>query len=374
MCGIAGIYNMSTHQPVRSEHLEAMIATMPHRGPDAQATLLMDDRTGFGHARLAILDLAPESNQPFQIDRGDYSITYNGEIFNYIELREELEMLGHRFRTKSDTEVLIRSYAVWGEDCVRRFNGMWGFSIYDRARDILFCSRDRFGIKPFNYVQCEGQFLFGSEIKALLAVVSGLAEPNYDALSMLLRASHGAHLQQTCFQRVLRLPPAHNLIVTRDSVSLKRYWDYPTDTYDDIHPDEAAKQIRQHLIDALRLRMRSDVPVGTTLSSGVDSSTVVCLLRTFYEGQHETFTAKYSGKQADESAQAERLSRSLNMDPNSIPAFAGEFLPQLRQVVRHLESPHYSPATMLVWNIMASARKKVTVVLEGQGSDELLAG
>jgi asparagine synthase (glutamine-hydrolysing) len=374
MCGIAGIFDMGAERPLAAAELDAMLAAMPHRGPDARGAAVLNPLTGLGHLRLAILDLVPESNQPFEVDEGACVVTFNGEIYNYLELRRELETLGHRFRTRSDTEVLLRAYLQWGGAAVNRFNGMWAFAIYDRRRDTLFCSRDRFGVKPFLYTRHRGRFLFASEAKAILAVAPELARPNYAALSHLLRASQGGRLRQTCFEGIERLPPAHNLLVTRDDMRLERYWEYPTDVHHDITPQEAAAGLRQHLCRALELRMRSDVPVGTTLSSGIDSSALVCLLRTFYDQPHETFTASYEGEWFDESPTALALSRSLGMSPNLLPAYEADFLDTLRSVMWHLEAPVYNPAVVPLWSIMKRARTKVTVVLEGQGADELLAG
>jgi asparagine synthase (glutamine-hydrolysing) len=374
MCGIAGIFNLDSDRPVSDDELRAMIATMPHRGPDARGAQVLAPGAGFGHVRLAILDLVPESNQPFAIDGGAYVITYNGEIFNYVELREELEGLGHAFRTRSDTEVLVRAYATWGADAVNRLNGMWAFAIWDRDRDELFCSRDRFGIKPFSYTEHDGRFLFSSEVKAMLAIAPELARPDHEALSQLLRSSVGGRSHRTCFAGVRRLPPAHNMIVRRSGIRLERYWDYPTDTMDGITAEEAAAGVRERLVDALRLRMRSDVPVGTTLSGGVDSSAIVCLLRSFYDDPHETFTASYAGESYDESDDAVALATRLGMNPNRLPAQDEDFLPTLRKVVHHLEAPVYNPAVFPLWNIMRGAREKVTVVLEGQGADELFGG
>jgi len=308
MCGIAGIFGLANNRhAVTVERLEAMIATMPHRGPDARGTKLIGASTGLGHLRLAILDLRPESNQPFEIDGGELTITYNGEIFNYVELRAELEALGEEFRTQSDTEVLLRAYRQWGADCQQRLNGMWAFAIYDRRRDVLFCSRDRFGIKPFNYVVHDGQFLFASEIKALLAAAPELARPDYDAVSRVLRASVGARCEATCFAGVKRLPPAHSLTVSRDGVRIERYWDYPHEVDRSLGYEQASERFRELLVDGIRLRMRSDVPVGLTLSAGVDSSTIAALVRTFYDGPLDTFTASYAGEPYDESARAAEL-------------------------------------------------------------------
>ncbi|MBX9791336.1 MAG: asparagine synthase (glutamine-hydrolyzing) [Pirellulales bacterium] len=388
MCGIAGIFaiddataarNLTCDAPPDGQsplagELNRMLDTMPYRGPDARGIDLCGGRAGLGHLRLSILDLRPESNQPFAIDDGQYVVTYNGEIFNYVELRAELEAAGCTFRTASDTEVLVRAYAQWGPDCVRRFNGMWALAIYDRTRDVLFCSRDRFGIKPLNYAVHRGRFLFASEIKAILAVAPELARPNYASLSRLLRASIGARLEETCFDSIKRLLPAHNLTVSRYGVKLERYWDYPTEVDTNITPADAAEALRQHLIESLRLRMRSDVPVGITLSGGVDSSSIACLLRTFCRDPLETFTASFPGESFDEAPAAGRLAESLGLHANPVPVEARELLPALREIVRHLEAPIHTPAVLPLWSIMRAARPKVTVLLEGQGADELLAG
>jgi len=375
MCGIAGIFDMRSGEPARLDVLERMVATMHHRGPDARGARVYDQgRCGLGHARLSILDLSPEANQPFESDDGQLSITYNGEIFNYVELRSELQALGHRFRTHCDTEVLLHAYAQWGDESVSRLNGMWAFAILDRRRRRLFCSRDRFGIKPFAYARHRGRFLFGSEVKAIIAAEPGLARPNWVSLSMLLRSSEGYRMQETCFDGVHRVPPAHNLVVTEDGIEITRYWDYPVESDEPTTLERAAEEVRALLLDAIRIRMRSDVPVGSTLSGGVDSSSIVCLLRTFYDGPHETFTASYPGEDFDEAGRARALSDKLGMSPNPIPALAGDFLDLMRHCVRHIEGPNRAPAVLPLWNIMKTAREKVTVLLEGQGADELLAG
>ena len=373
MCGIAGIFNMESSAPVDRSDVERMVATLVHRGPDAQRGSPYEG-AALGHARLSILDLRPEAHQPFESEDGAFSITYNGEIFNYVELRDELEAAGYRFRTRCDTEVLLNAYREWGAEVVSRLNGMWAFAILDRRRDELFCSRDRFGIKPFAYAHTSGRFVFASEIKALLAAEPGLASPNYAALAALLRSTRGYRLLESHFEGVFRLPPAHNLLVRRRGLQLERYWDYPCEPDESLAWDEAGERLRELLLDAVRLRMRSDVPVGTTLSSGLDSSSIACLLRTVYSEPHETFSAAYPGEAFDESKRARELSRSLQMTPHSIPALPEEFLPTLRSCVRHLEGASRTPAVLPLWNIMRQAREHVTVLLEGQGADELLAG
>lgn len=374
MCGIAGVYNLSSADPVDEAMIRSMTDLMAHRGPDGQGVHLPAPGVGLGHRRLAILDLRPESDQPFLSDDGHLALTFNGEIFNYIELRAELRALGHTFRTSGDTEVLLHAFEEWGDAAVSRLNGMWAFAIHDRRTGRLFCSRDRFGIKPFYWAQSRGRLLFASEAKALLKVDRSLAEPNFDALSLMLRASIVGQLEQHFFDRVRRLPPAHNLIVEDGRVRTARYWDYPTEVDFGQSEDAAAERLRELLIDSLRLRMRADVPVGTTLSGGVDSSTVASLLRTFYDGPHKTFTASYGGGPGDETELAGRLSRQLGMEHHPVSALPGDVLPLLEKIVWHMDAPTQCPATIPVYKIMESMRKEVVVALEGQGADELLGG
>lgn len=373
MCGIAGIFNLSGSPPAPNE-LARMLAAMPYRGPDACGIALPSPQVGFGHLRLSILDLRPESNQPFYSADGQLALVFNGEIFNYVELRQELAALGHSFRTTSDTEVLLTAYEEWGDACVGRFNGMWAFAIYDARRRHLFCARDRFGIKPFNYAIHAGRILFASEIKSLLAVAPDLARPDYDSLSRILRASVGARRAATCFVGVKRLPPAHTLTVENGDVVLRRYWDYPESSAAPPSFDDASQRVRELLTRGIEIRFRSDVPVGLTLSGGVDSSSIAGLTRKFLAGSLDTFTAAYDGKWYDESARAREFALSLGLTPHLIPSESFDFLARLREIVWHLESPTHTPAVFPLWNIAASARQRVTVLLEGQGADELLAG
>ncbi|MCZ6783825.1 MAG: asparagine synthase (glutamine-hydrolyzing), partial [Proteobacteria bacterium] len=377
MCGIAGVFHMEETSPVQPETIDRMVDQLLHRGPDARGARVYSG-AALGHTRLSILDLRPEANQPFEFDDAGLAITYNGEIFNYVELREELEGRGHRFRTSCDTEVLLHCYAEWGEQAVERLNGMWAFAILDRQRDRLFCSRDRFGIKPFTYARTGGRLLFASEIKALLAAEPGLASPCWSALAMLLGSTRGYRLEESCFEGVWRLPPAHNLVVTREGMQLRRYWDYPEDIDESLSMEDGAGLVRELLTDAIRLRMRSDVPVGSMLSSGVDSSSIVCLLPSARlrsdDAPHQTFSAAYPGERINEAERAGALARELGMESNEVPALPDDFLATLERCIGHLEGPNREPAVLPVWNIMRAARRKVTCLLDGQGADELFAG
>lgn len=376
MCGIAGIIRLSdSASPVAAEELVRMQATMRHRGPNAAGEVICDDVCGFAHRRLSIIDLDAESNQPFESDDGQVVLVYNGELFNFVELRTELEGLGHRFRTASDTEVLLASYLEWGNQCVTRFNGMWAFAIYDSRDRSVFCSRDRFGIKPFIFGEHAGRLYFASEAKAILAVEDAFRRPNFDSLSLLLRSSITGYNPETCFKGLHRLKPAHNLSIRNGVVSESRYWDYPS--LADVPPgyEEACSEFRRLLADSIRIRLRSDVPLGLTLSGGLDSSAIACHTRQLSAVCLNTYTASYAGHaEWDESARASSLARELTYQSHCVALERKEFLTNARAAVRHLETPHHSIAILPYWNIMRRASEDVSVLLEGQGADELLGG
>lgn len=371
MCGIVGIVKPKD-QVVRPSEIDKMITPIIHRGPNASGRY-NDNNVGFGHTRLSIIDLNSDSNQPFKSSDGRYVITYNGEIFNYIELRKKLKDQGVEFRTSCDTEVVLNAYICWGEDCVTQFNGMWAFAIYDVDSGQVFCSRDRFGIKPLVYAQHKNVFVFGSEAKSILALYPELAVPNYESLSYCLRQSISAGLVNTCFEGIKRLAPSHNLILTSDGIDQFRYWNYPKLVDKEVSKEEATKKILSILDDSVRLRMRSDVPIGITLSSGLDSTTVAHLMGAHTSESINCYTSTY-GDNFSESETAEKTADALGFTFRSVACSYENFEDSLRQVIRHIETPHNSPAILSLWNIMSAASEDVTVVLEGQGADELFAG
>lgn len=373
MCGIVAVLD-ATGKPASVVELERVLATIRHRGPDGLGTWTEVDGVGLGHVRLAVIDLSRDSDQPFVSNDGALVLTYNGEIFNYVELRAELAALGHAFRTQSDTEVLLAAYEEWGHDVCSRLNGMWAFAIYDVRKRELFCSRDRFGIKPLYYASVGERLLLASEAKALLAAEPTLAQLEPHAVSKLMRASLSGHVPEHYCRGVRRFPAAHNMVAKAGrEPAFTRYWDYPGSIDRSVSFETACERFRALLVDAVRLRMRSDVPVGTTLSSGMDSSSLVCLLRTFYGGEHQAFTAQFTDSEDDESVAAGRLARDLGMSHFSIPTSV-DFLPTLERVVHHMDGPTECPATLPLWNIMRAMRERIVVCLEGQGADELLAG
>jgi asparagine synthase (glutamine-hydrolysing) len=372
MCGIFGYISFNEKQ-VDRERFDSALKTIAHRGPDFQKSTFYDDnRIGFGHARLSVIDLSECANQPMQVDK--YEIVFNGEIYNYIEIRETLIANGYTFSTASDTEVLVKAYDCWGEDCVNRFNGMWAFVIFNREENTFFCSRDRFGVKPFNYYTDDDRFIFGSEIKPIINYDTSLRQPDYNAIGLFCREGICGQIPETWFKNIFRLLPAHNLVIKNNKVTIYRYYSYPS-KIQDISFEDAKKQFADIFTDAVKLRMRSDVPVGATLSGGLDSTSIVATVRQFFHGGFNTFTAHFPEFEKDESEQAAKTNEYYHLTGNAvISEFDNRLVNLLKKAIYHLESGHPSPAILPLWKIHAEAKKVVTVVLEGQGADELLGG
>jgi asparagine synthase (glutamine-hydrolysing) len=387
MCAIFGIYNINSNVSFNENEVVRCLSLMNHRGPDARGIKLFSNKAALAHSRLSIIDLSNSSNQPFEID-DRYFLTFNGEIYNFVEIREELQRIGYTFRTNGDSEVLLTSYIEWGSSCVSKFNGMWAFSIYDSELNELFCSRDRFGVKPFNYAIVDGQFIFSSEIKSILSYSKNLSIPNYNVIYNYIKTSIGAQLEETWFKDVYRLPPAHNLIINEFGIRKIRYWDYPRKVERNHCVQQSVNEYRTLFEDALRLRMRSDVPVGLTLSSGIDSSSIACVLKQKGEKLLNTYTASFektnflasekanfgSDIEIDEPTLVSKLTTEIGCIPTFISVNYENYSGRLKNIIWHLESGHGSPAIFPLDQVLECAKKDVTVVLEGQGADELLGG
>jgi asparagine synthase (glutamine-hydrolysing) len=309
------------------------------------------------------------------VDDGSLVVTFNGEVFNYIELRQALTNLGHRFATQSDTEVVLRAYAQWGERCVERFNGQWAFAIWDRRRQRLFLSRDRFGIRPLFHTTTGGAFLFASEIKSLF--VDGDVPRAIDPTGLQQVFTFWAPIApQTVFQGIKELPPGHNLAVAGGQVETYAYWQptYPTENTDG-DAGELAEELLEILGDATRLRLRSDVPVGAYLSGGLDSSVTTALVRQNTQNHLRTFSVTFADDEFDESRHQQRLVEHLQTDHQSIRCDGDEIARALPAVIRHTEKPilRTAPAPLfLLSKLVRDAGFKV--VLTGEGADEMLGG
>lgn len=362
-----------------------MLDTLAHRGPDGQGAWSGDLPGGgavwLGHRRLSIIDLSDAASQPMWDASGRYALIFNGEIYNYLELRAELQGMGRRFATTSDSEVLLEAYRTWGTACLDRLNGMFGFAIYDRAAGGLFAARDRYGEKPFLYSAKPGFFAFASEYKALLALPEVSADHDEERL---LRAAYkaGAGLDgeaETVFADIRQLLPGEALEL--DSETLKprvwRYYDLRPADRSGAAEAEVFAEFRELLTDAVRIRMRSDVPVGSCLSGGLDSSAIVCLARQLIgpDAEYHTFTGIFPGTYADETRYAEEVIAAARTTSHRVEPTPERFIAESGRFMWHNELPVGSSSQFGQWCVFELAkREKVTVLLDGQGADELLGG
>ncbi|NVO66022.1 asparagine synthase (glutamine-hydrolyzing) [Methanofollis tationis] len=381
MCGIAGIYK--TTGEADPSLLKTMSSRLAHRGPDGEGTYLQGS-VGLAHRRLSIIDLSDLAAQPMANEDETLWLVFNGEIYNYRELREDLLRAGHAFRSQTDSEVILHAYEEWGSECVKRFNGMWAFAIYDLKEDHLFCSRDRFGIKPFYYTIVDGTFLFASEIKALLAHPEVGKRPNDTRLMDYLAWGVLDHTPETMFEGVFQLPPAHSMVV-RQGVPKEPtpYWDLRiSDALTGADDRSAADRLRALLLDAVRLRLRSDVPVGTCLSGGIDSSTITALINDLIRqeapssvgGRQKTFSACYPDGRFDESRYIDEVVRATGVDAHRTSPDPEALKQDLERLVHLQDEPFGSLSIYAQYRVMALAGAHVKVVLDGQGADEQLGG
>jgi len=377
MCGIAGIWSKNP-QTVSETDLERMNRRQRHRGPDDSGTWILDTdthRIGLAHCRLSIIDLSNAGSQPMIDPETGCVLVFNGEIYNYIELKETLSQKGYRFNSQTDTEVILKAYDMWGLDCVSHFNGMWAFALYDPKRESLFLSRDRFGIKPLYLLRLKDTLAFASEPKALLDIFPSAAEPDYRTLYNLLVHGRFNQGQDTCFHDIKQLQAAHNLVKKYDGTeNIQKYWDLseqpgtvddPISTFQDIFHD------------SVRLRLlRSDVPTGSCLSGGVDSASIVGIASTLSENHLKTFSILYpEDKDCDESPYVRLMEESFPIHSHPIYCPEDHFLETLDHITYHQDEPTNAYGLYSQWFVMKTARDAgVKVLLDGQGGDEVLGG
>lgn len=374
MCGILGW--IGQHGPGDVERFGNALDLLAHRGPDDRG-VWVNPGVLLGHRRLSILDLSVAGHQPMTDHASGAVIVFNGEIYNHVELRDDLEKLGHRFASHSDTEVLLRALIEWGEAALSRLNGMWAFAFWQPASRRLFLARDRFGVKPLYYRNGREGLAFASEPKSLLDLfpehrrVSERALLDFVANNLLYARGesfyHGIHV----------LPPAHYGIYEPESKQFRlgRYWDYPERVDEELDAEEAVVQFDELFTDAVRLRLRSDVPVGLTLSGGLDSTGVLAAASKLTANPLTSFTSVYDEGEPGELPWAQRASGAVRSPLIAVRAPQREWLPTLRKIAWHMDGPGYSPAVYPLWHLMRRARMEgIPVLLEGQGADEALAG
>ena len=331
-----------------------------------------------GHNRLSILDLTESARQPMRLPGRDLWLVFNGEIYNFIELRNELISRGHEVISTGDSEVILHAYVEWGHECTRHFNGMWAFALWDGEKRELFCSRDRFGIKPLYYSHDHRRFVASSEIKGLLHVDSKLAEPNHAALYHFLARGLLDDTDATFYRNVKQLPPGHSALVNA-SGGLTVFPHYVPDAAilavrEDVRPSEAPDRLRALFEDAVRLRLRSDVPVGTCLSGGIDSSAIVGVASGLLGRGVASFTSMYPGTDSDESSFARLVAERFGTDAHWVEPAKGDFFEVLPRLTFHQDEPTSAPGLYSQWHVMQLAQGEVRVLLDGQGGDELFTG
>ncbi len=385
MCGIAGVISLK-NGTTAVEVVKQMTDVIAHRGPDGEGHWINASGTiALGHRRLSIIDLSDSGSQPMHyMDR--YTMVFNGEIYNYIELKEELEKTGYHFRSTSDTEVLMALYDQKGADCLSLLDGMFAFAIWDQQTQTLFCARDRFGEKPFFYSIWKDQLYFASEIKALWAV--GVPkEPDRETLFYFMqmgRVHHPYDRNRTFFKNIVRLKPSHYMMLRpseQKSPVEKCYWSLPEKATAIEKPlnEEAIKdQFFTLFKSSVQRRLRSDVPVGSSLSGGLDSSAVVCMINALNADalfSQNTFSARFPGFAKDEGKYMDMVLASVKATPHfTYPEHSG-FIEQFEKMYYHQDEPFGSASIYAQWEVMRLAKEKgVTVLLDGQGADEMLAG
>ena len=372
MCGIGGIINKN-NKSVEELLIHQMTDIIAHRGPDSSGSYLYKN-IAFGHRRLSILDLSSSGHQPMKY-LDDLVITYNGEIYNFIEIREELIQKGYIFDSNSDTEVILKAYHCWGKTCVNYFNGMWSFSILDIKQKIVFCSRDRFGVKPFYYIENNDLFSFGSEISQLLPFLPNRILNKKVALDYLISGIEECS-NETFFKDIYLLKGGHNLVfdLQTNSYEIERYYNLKLSDQKNTSVDDYIQELKR----SITLRLRSDVKVGTCLSGGIDSSTISSFASKIYQNSNEKFMAihaKSSEYKTDESEFAKIVSKIANINLNFVEPSYSDFKSNILSIIKIQQEPFGSLSIIMQYFVFKKAKELGCIVmLDGQGGDETLLG
>ena len=372
MCGIAGFVSCAQLGPDARERALKMRDIITHRGPD-EAGLRIDACAALAHRRLSIVDLRT-GQQPLSNENGSIWVTFNGEIYNHADIRAELESRGHRYRTHSDTETIVHAYEEWGDDCVHQFRGMFAFAVWDAKRHRLLLTRDRLGVKPLYWARHRDLVVFGSEIKSIFA--SGYVEPEARTSALPeyfgTRSTSGA---DTLFAGIRRLPPGHQLVFERGETHVSQYWDVPAGVAPKVaNTRDVVDRFRELFTESVRLRLMSDVPLGVFLSGGLDSSAIAATMARLVGRPIETFSVAFKQRAFSELTYAREVSTAIGANAHEVVIDDGDFFGALPKLLWHEDEPIAHPSSVPLYFVSAMAKQHVTVVLTGEGSDELLAG
>src|SRR6266516_122200 len=371
MCGIAGIVGIEPSYQAEAVDVHRMCQTIVHRGPDDEG-IYAHGRAGLGMRRLSIIDLST-GHQPIHNEDHDLWVVFNGEIYNFPELRPELEARGHRFYTNTDTEVIVHLYEELGAECVQKLRGMFAFALWDERRGKLLIARDRLGKKPLHYALHKGKLYFASEIKSILSVAPELAEVNRAALMQYMYLGYVPD-PATAFSRIHKLPPGHLLEFQRGEVRVRKYWDLPEyGTHKPMSEQECLEEMEARLAEATRIRLISDVPLGAMLSGVTDSSTIVALMARASAKPVKTFAIGFRQADFDESQYARLVAQKFETEHHEL-ILEPDVVASLEKLTSSLEKPFSDPPILPTYFVSCLARQHVTVALSGDGGDELFAG
>ena len=371
MCGICGIFEQSGRS-VDRDLLNKMTAIISHRGPDGEG-YLVDGEVGLGHRRLSIIDVDGGA-QPLGNEDGSLQIIFNGEIYNFVELRKELEDAGHRFKTRSDTEVIVHAYEEWGKDCLKRFNGMFAFALWDSKRHELFMARDHLGIKPFYYAQVGQRVLFGSEIKSLLQDPLCPRKVDIEALAELFTFRY-VPSPKTLFGGIYKLPPGHWMTLSEIGIKIERFWNWVPRIRTNWDENALIDEYQTLLDDAVRLQLRSDVPLGLFLSSGIDSGALLAIMSKHTSKPVQAFTIGFEGGEKTNEVQGAReMAKMFGADHHVMMVAPEDYLKYYENYLWDIEEPVGNETAAAFHFVSQITAKKVKVALTGQGADEPWAG
>jgi asparagine synthase (glutamine-hydrolysing) len=371
MCGIAGIVSTAAGQRIEAATIHRMCQAIVHRGPDDEG-IFVKDGAGFGMRRLSIIDLAGGHQPVFNEDRSVW-VVFNGEIYNFQELRSELQRRGHRLSTHSDTEVIVHLYEELGRDCVQKLRGMFAFALYDERNHKVLIARDRLGEKPLHYTFNGKRLLFGSEIKSILAVEPELAQTDRQALRQYVQFGYVPD-PATSFLEIKKLPPGHLLELENGKLTVSQYWDLPEyGTHSPTSEEECLEELEQRLAEAVKMRLIADVPLGAFLSGGADSSTIVALMARFSSRPVKTFSIGFRQKDFDETPYARLVAQKFRTEHHEL-ILEPDVVNSVETLTHSLEEPFGDPSVLPTYYVSCLARQHVTVALSGDAGDEIFAG